>query len=246
MVLSKLAKIPFDKKKILNQFYNKKNKLNIFDVGANLGQSIDFYKKIFPNSRIYSFEPQIDIFKKLKQKEKKYKNIFLYNSAVGTQKKAKIHINKFNNQSGSSIYNFNNLSYSKFYNWHAKEKLKELDNYSYVVPMVKLDNIFIKEKLKKVNILKVDTQGYIYDVLCSFLKKIKKTEIIILEIYLDDTYKFNTDLEFIKTYNLLSNHDFTFYDICHIYKSLKGFSRTCWFEAIFINKNTIKERYGKK
>ena len=34
----------------------------IFDVGANKGQSIERFKKIFPNAEIHSFEPNKDEF----------------------------------------------------------------------------------------------------------------------------------------------------------------------------------------
>ena len=41
----------------------------IIDVGANKGQSIDFFKKIFPNIKIYAFEPSfLSKFLKIKYK----------------------------------------------------------------------------------------------------------------------------------------------------------------------------------
>ena len=73
-------------KKIFSQFYNFKEKLNILDVGANIGQSIDYYKNIFPNSLIYSFEPQSKIYQKL-LKKKKYIKIFSYSIRQLAQKR---------------------------------------------------------------------------------------------------------------------------------------------------------------
>ena len=37
----------------------------IFDVGAHRGESVKFFKEIFPNSSIYSFEPDLENFKEL-------------------------------------------------------------------------------------------------------------------------------------------------------------------------------------
>ena len=34
----------------------------IFDVGANVGQSIDLFSRLFPRSSIYAFEPAADCF----------------------------------------------------------------------------------------------------------------------------------------------------------------------------------------
>ena len=39
----------------------------ILDVGAHIGESVQFFKKIFPQCRIYSFEPFIESYKKLCQ-----------------------------------------------------------------------------------------------------------------------------------------------------------------------------------
>ena len=49
-------RIIFERK--LFKFYNKKSACNIvFDVGANQGQTIDFFLRINPSCEIYAFEP---------------------------------------------------------------------------------------------------------------------------------------------------------------------------------------------
>jgi len=65
----------------------------IFDVGANKGQSIRRFKKIFPKSIIHAFEPIKEEFVKLEDEFKNDKNIFLNNFALGdsvSQKKFNI------------------------------------------------------------------------------------------------------------------------------------------------------------
>ena len=54
----------------LKSFYKKaynnllpKNLVTIFDVGANKGQSIDFFCKIFQNPIIHAFEPNPVLYK---------------------------------------------------------------------------------------------------------------------------------------------------------------------------------------
>ena len=68
-----------------DQIYKKKIKSNpiIFDIGANQGQSIERFKKIFNNPIIHAFEPVDFEFKKLEKKYSKDKNIILNNCAVG-------------------------------------------------------------------------------------------------------------------------------------------------------------------
>ena len=49
----------------------KKNDPIIFDIGAHEGESIDRFKNLFENPTIHSFEPQTQIFEKLRNKKKK-------------------------------------------------------------------------------------------------------------------------------------------------------------------------------
>lgn len=57
----------------LKKFYTthlNKNTINVIDVGANKGQSIDFFLKINKNSTINSFEPNKKLFHLLQNKYK--------------------------------------------------------------------------------------------------------------------------------------------------------------------------------
>ena len=49
---------------------------NAFDVGAHRGETIDYLLKIRSIKKIYSFEPQVNIFKDLKKNIKKIKKLF--------------------------------------------------------------------------------------------------------------------------------------------------------------------------
>jgi hypothetical protein len=81
---------------LIKKFIKKKNPI-ILDIGANVGQSIDRFKKLFDNPLIHSFEPEINCFLKLKEKYFSNKDISLYNFALGnknTKKKFNIFANK--------------------------------------------------------------------------------------------------------------------------------------------------------
>ena len=57
----------------LKKFYKthlNQNRINIIDVGANKGQSIDFFLKINKNATINSFEPNKKLFHLLQNKYK--------------------------------------------------------------------------------------------------------------------------------------------------------------------------------
>ena len=68
----------------------KKNNNIIFDIGANKGQSLYRYKKLFDKSNFYSFEPSVEAFKVLKSKYGNSNDVKLFNTALGSKKKKKL------------------------------------------------------------------------------------------------------------------------------------------------------------
>ena len=72
----------------LRAFYQKQKENHqptILDVGANKGQSIDFFLSLFPNARIFAFEPNPVLFQKLQQKYRGNSLIHLVNKGVSNQ-----------------------------------------------------------------------------------------------------------------------------------------------------------------
>lgn len=92
-------------KKILIK--KKIKELIIFDVGANIGQSVDRFRKYKKNSKIFSFEPNPNIYKILKLKKKNDPNLFTYNIALSDKKKKSILYTQ-KNSGESSLLKMNN------------------------------------------------------------------------------------------------------------------------------------------
>lgn len=73
--------------------------------------------------------------------------------------------------------------------------------------------------INKINVLKIDTQGYDNQVIEGIGKKnFKKIDIIITEVILNDFYKINQKNNFYITHKLLHNN-FQLWDISYIYKN---------------------------
>ena len=228
-------------KEIVNQNFDKilKKKISnnpiIFDVGANQGQSIERFSKLFNNSTIHSFEPISFEFNNLSNKYEGNKNIFLNNIALGEKQEIK----EFNiaTKTGNSSFNKINLG-TKWLKTRSKQYNTSEAGYVTKVEKVKidtLDNYFIKNNLDKIDLLKIDTQGYEDKVLEGSLETIKKNRIgiILTEITFDnvyDKYFSFSDLEkFLIPYNfrmvgidLLNNNLFSglvfFADVMYINK----------------------------
>lgn len=212
-------------RKTFNQIYkdNIKNPI-IFDVGANEGQSIERFKSIFPKSIIHSFEPIKECYEKIIRIYDK-KNIFINNCALGDKECERFfYINK--NTYTSSFFKINNkykeLVNSDGINMSVKKKISTIDGYLSL------------HKIKKIDILKIDTQGYELNILKGAKKSLKsKIKFIELEFILADYYK--KKVNFYEIDKILSENNFILYDIGNI--SYNKNKQLVWFDLLYLKKN---------
>ena len=154
-------------KKSLNYFYsliNKNDKVNIVDIGANVGL-YSLYAKYLPNSQFYSYEPFKFTYDLLNDNIKinNITNVQTYNIGL-SDKKGKTILNVCLSQDGLNTMGANPL---RFNDIHPVEV--EIDT---------LDNIFYNNNIK-VDFIKIDTEGYEYNILKGGEKTIKKYKPII-------------------------------------------------------------------
>lgn len=128
----------------------------IFDIGANIGQTVEFYRDIYPNASIYSFEPIPKTFGELEQKCAGMKNVNAFNIAFG-EKKESMQIQVVKDE--TSVVN--SLS-DKF-----QDNLKsDSESYETVnIQVERLDDFVKQNEIEKIDLLKIDTEGYEVQVL---------------------------------------------------------------------------------
>ncbi len=195
----------------LDHFIQKKNiqvlkknlskKIDLYvDVGAHNGEMINTILNNFTVKKILAFEPNPECLNTLKKIKKN--NLKIFEFALGN-KKGNVVLNIGYISSMSSINNIDNKSlYSKlkkiiigiffFKSSIYKKKIK--------IKVKTLSEILIKNKFKKIDLLKIDTEGYELNVLNGLEKFLVKTKIILLECHYDDSL--------IKNYNLRSLNSF--------------------------------------
>ena len=187
-------------KKIVNLrkiFTNKNESLTILDIGANVGSVSLVIAKMFKNSKIFAIEPTNYAFNKLSN------NLEMNQDLINRVHTRQIFIsNDKKPQKVWSSWNFDNSNEK-----HQKHlgTLKEIKDNSYL----KLDEFVEKEKLAKVDFIKLDVDGYELDVLKSGEKFLKINKpIIFTEIapYLYPEFGYNC-YELIKFFKEL-NYDF--------------------------------------
>ena len=205
----------------------KNNNNIIFDVGANKGQSLERYIKLFKNTFFYSFEPSLEAFKILKLNYENFSNIKLFNIALGSEKKNKIFYEYKNNELSSFI------SINKKFD-EAKKKISvEVDT---------IDSIFKKNKLKKINLLKMDTQGYEETILIGAKNSIaeQKIDLIELEIILGDYYEKSSSFK--KIEDTLSSGGYRLLALdrrSNIFENKKFY-----FNALYASQNVYKKLFS--
>lgn len=184
-----------------------KNKvINIFDVGANIGQSIDRFKKIFDeNANIYAFEPQKNCYDQLLNKFGNYNKVKAFNVLVSNEcEDIVFNISSNKNNTQSSVYEYENTKYTQVNN--LKMVKKEIIKKERII---KLDDFCNKYKINQIDFLKIDTQGSEVDVLKSAEQLILNKKIKILEIEMNFSekpiYK-NTSVSFYNIESILNNN----------------------------------------
>ncbi len=231
--LAKLFLLYFDnlKKKKVSDFLVKKNKGKIsvlVDVGSHQGESIFFFKKNFFVDRILAFEPDKENFEILKEKTKNFKNLKIYNTAIGNQN-GLIKFKKHYDSESSTVVDINEKSnyfkkknlYLNFFNLNKKKSFSEI-----VIKINTLDNIIDYNEFKIINLLKIDTEGYDFNVIKGSEKLLKKVKFIYFEHHFHDMLK--KDYKYSDVDNYLKKNNFK-----KVFKIKMFFRKT--FEYIYSN-----------
>ncbi|MBA3047751.1 FkbM family methyltransferase [Patescibacteria group bacterium] len=190
--------------KLDQDFFDQKNLLSsaqvktIFDVGSHIGQTTRKYKKLYPKANIHGFEPYPEIYKKYIDSTCGDKKIYSNNFALSDKNgEAKFFVNNFH---GTNSLLSNNKEYTD-----AIDSYKPLKTMR--VKTETLDDYCKKNKIEKINILKMDVQGGELLVLKGSKKMLSegKIDLIYTEVEYARIYKNQPlfkDLEiFLKQYN---------------------------------------------
>lgn len=200
----------------------------IFDVGANVGQTVNRLNMEYPKANIHSFEPSPSTFEQLKETCSKYNNSTPWNYGVGASNGTL----EFIENDSSVMSSF--LAPSKD-SWSKAVKKTE-------VQVVTLDSFAQEQGIDYIHILKSDTQGYDFEVFKGAGRLMDEDKIALLyfefifsEMYenlpsFDEVYRHLVD----KGFSLVAIYDFNFHN-----------DAASWSDALFINDKFFKDRAAK-
>ena len=220
----------FHKKKIVNnlkKFSQDGSFKVIFDVGAHEGESIELFLKNFKSDHIYSFEPSESTFKILSKNSenirKKFINSYIHleNFAVGCLNQ-NVELNYLNETSSSTLRELNtNSSYFKKKEQYFGKLIKQKT----IVKQINFKEYLEKKKIQKIDLLKIDTEGYELEVIKGLKDSISKVSVILFEHHYDNMIIKN--YTFSDIHNLLKNNGFR-----RVYKIKMPFRKS--FDYIYI------------
>jgi FkbM family methyltransferase len=138
----------------------------VFDVGANIGQTWEWFRSIEPGAKIYCFEPVSETFEELRKKTLKDKNCMLENIAFGNDPGEKT-IRIFSDNSALNSLKEDVMNTDS----NASEEIIKVDT---------LDNYCLNHNIDKIDLLKIDTEGYELNVLDGATKMLSSANISLI------------------------------------------------------------------
>lgn len=197
----------------------------VFDVGANVGQSVDRFRKSFPMSCIHSFEPSPSTYKKLRTHCKNTPGVKTWNFGVGsTDTTLALSENSHSNMSsfllpGETCWG---------------EVIKTTD-----VKVVSLDSFARDQQIEFIHVLKSDTQGYDFEVFKGATQLMAENRIglIYFEFTFSDMYKNSPSFD--EVFRFLSERNFV---LVAFYKQHFQDELVSWTDALFISREFNRKR----
>ena len=168
---------PFLDQQRIVQFAGSTKPATVFDVGANIGQSVKKYRALFPDARIHAFEPLPKAYRQLllaaDDAGNTQANQLALHDAPGTRKFCSNRGGA--NQTSSFLPPDDEVRHS--YPAHAFELEKMID-----VQVSTLDDYCAEHNVEHIDVLKMDTQGTELDILRGGQKLLEKRAVTLAYI----------------------------------------------------------------
>ena len=184
------------------------NKSKIFfDVGANIGQTIERFLKIYNNPNIHSFEPTPELSDQLRIKYKDFKNIKINNCGLGNTNNKLI----FNSYKSPVLNSFIPIrKKSKFEQSRmlvSKSSDKDFEK-KIEVNVTTIDKYCEDNQISYIDLLKIETQGFEDKVLEGAQNLLKKNKVLIIELSLIFGVAYNKTLSFYDVEKFLNLYNY--------------------------------------
>ena len=159
--------------------YLPKNPI-VVEAGAHEGYDTLALATIWPQGKIYAFEPVPILFKELKQRVRNKRNVGLFNVALGEDTRlVKIYISSGDSNGSSSV--LKPSGHLKLYPGVAFSETME-------VPMISLNEWSMHENIARVDLMWLDMQGYEINALRGASRLLQSVSVVYTELCRSQLY----------------------------------------------------------
>ena len=181
----------------------------IFDIGANRGQSVRFFKSLYPSSKIYAFEPSESSFEKLRSfvANTQYSGVFLFRVAFGNSQREGIFHESDLSETSSFVLPNQDSKYLKKKNLILLQKNENSYN-SIPIQITTLDDFVSKNEINFIDIVKIDVEGFELEVIQGASNTLEQGVVQILQIENQDNDMHRSNLYEIDSFLRARNYFF--------------------------------------
>lgn len=155
----------------------------IFDVGSNIGISMLFFKKVYPASKIYCFEPDPDIFDLLKRNiiDNGLNDVFAMNTGLSDSDEESILFVPSWSSGSSSIFE-KKVMIEKGFADKVSPSNENLIMKKYV-RLTKCSSFIDEHRIENINLLKIDVEGAEERIIRELSSILERVDLIIMEYH---------------------------------------------------------------
>lgn len=198
----------------------------IFDVGANIGQSLPRILRSFPEADIYAFEPEIQCYQRLLATVQNQPRVNAFNMAISSS------VGALGVEVETEDLSMNRVGVPS--------------DSSQCVKATTVDQFCTEHEIREIGFMKVDTEGHDLHVIEGAAEMLRQDRICVVEVEcgMNPENKFHVPFECLKT--LLESHD---YRLFRIYEQVSEWPahqpQLRRVNATYISPKTIKENTRK-
>jgi len=221
--VSRVHKVGVDPFADMARFLPHGERLVVFDVGANIGQSAQKFRRTFPVAEIYSFEPSPSVFKTLQREVGSDPNTHTWNCGLGAT------------TSRQRFFENDESVMSSFLPTVRQAWVQTISETE--VEVQTIDSFCAQRQIKNIDVLKSDTQGYDLEVLKGARQIMRegRVRIVYFEVNFADTYVGQGS--FGQQYDLLTALDFRLFSFYQVFRRA---GLAAWTDALFIHRSLVK------
>ncbi len=207
----------------------------VLDVGAYEGQSAVYYRRFFPEARIYSFEPHPEIFNRMVEVTKDDPHVHPFQLAISdSDGRAEFHTSDF--PAANSLLPL----HDKISHWAPPSLMSKWQ--SMEVETMRIDTFCAKEGIDHIDCLKSDAQGHDVAVLrgAEGLLRDGRISCVIAEVNVAPHYERQDSMG--AMVQLMEGHGYRLFDFFGTCHNTKG--QLMWCDLLFVSPDLMKTLHG--